>query len=541
MKTIEGNIVDLIQRKIVKGRITYSNTIHRIEQLENITSDVYILPGLIDAHVHIESSMLTPLEYSKVALKHGVIAAVTDPHEIANVCGKKGVHYMVENAKLSPMKIFFGAPSCVPATPFETAGAELTAADIEELFKENVCSHLSEMMNFPGVIFGDKMVRSKLEVAKKYGKVIDGHSPLLTGHDLRKYVNAGIQTDHECTSLHEALEKISLGMKIMLRNSSASRDFKKLISLINTHSEECMLCTDDCHPDELERGYINELVKEALKNGYDLFDVLQTATKTANDFYDLNIGLLQIGDPADFIVVDNLDSFKILSTTIDGKQVYDHELGSLITKKDDTTINYFFMNSISVNDILIERKTSKLNVIQVVEDSLLTKKHKVQVQTKSPYIASDIKNDILKIVVVNRYKKAQPSVGFIKGFHLKQGAIAGSIAHDSHNIVAVGVGDSDILSVIKKVQNNKGGLAVSDGEKEYLLRLPVAGLMSDKSCDEVAAEYKSLSKVAQELGCTLHAPFMTLAFMSLLVIPELKLSDKGLFDVNLFEFIELQN
>lgn len=541
MKTIEGNIVDLIQRKIYKGRITYSNTIHRIEPDESISSDVFILPGLIDAHVHIESSMLTPLEYSKVALKHGVIAAVTDPHEIANVCGKQGVHYMVENAGLSPMKIFFGAPSCVPATPFETAGAELSAKDIEELFQENVCSHLSEMMNFPGVVFGDEMVLSKLEVAKKYGKVIDGHSPLLTGHDLRKYVRAGIQTDHECTSLHEALEKISLGMKIMLRNSSASRDFKKLISLIKTHPEKVMLCTDDVYPNELQRGYINDLVKEALHKEYNLFDVLRVATQNANELYNLNLGLVQEGDHSNFIVVDNLEDFNILSTFIDGEEVFNNKTGVSVSKSNTKTVNKFLINKIRIQDIEVKKVGSTMNVIQVIDGSLMTKKLVVELEEKGEFVTSYLTRDILKIVVVNRYKKEAPSVGFIHGFQLKRGAIAGSIAHDSHNIVAVGVDDADIVEAIRKVQETEGGLVVVDGAEEHMLSLPVGGLMSDKNCEEVAADYDELTRLVRNIGCTLHAPFMSLSFMALLVIPELKLGDKGLFDVNLFDFIELQN
>ena len=541
MKILEGNIVDIVNRKFVKGRLFFNENVCEIKFDFSITNNQYILPGLVDAHVHIESSMLTPLEYSKIALKHGVIAAVTDPHEIANVCGIDGVRFMLENAKLTPMKLFFGSPSCVPATSFETSGATLGVEQIEELFKSNECSHLSEMMNIPGVIFEDKMVVAKINLAKKHNKLIDGHAPQLTGSDLRKYVRSGISTDHECTTLHEALEKISLGMKIMLRNSSASKDFQKLISLIHTHPNDVMLCTDDCHPDELQNGYINLMVKEAMHEGYDLFDALTAATQTAAEHYDLKMGLLQLNDPADFIIIDNLDDFTILSTYIGGEEIYNSNTGITFKAENSSVINQFYSNQIGLNDLLVERKKNTYNVIQVIENSLLTKRLTVQTNLKEKFIQSDLEQDILKIVVLNRYQKAKPSVGFIKGFNLNRGAIAGTISHDSHNIVALGVHDSDIHFAIEQIQKTQGGLVVVNKEEYALLPLPVAGLMSDKSCTEVAEMYKFLSAKAKKLGSTLNAPFMTLAFMSLLVIPELKISDKGLFDVNEFCFIDLQN
>jgi len=541
MKTLEGNIVDVRNRKIVKGRLLYNEKVLQILADNSVRSNQYILPGLVDAHVHIESSMLTPLEYSKVALKHGVIGAVTDPHEIANVCGIDGVRFMIENAKASPMKILFGAPSCVPATQFETTGAKLDVTQLEELFRTNECSHLSEMMNFPGVIYNDEEVLAKITIAKKYRKIIDGHAPQLTGADLRKYVRSGIATDHECTSVHEALEKISLGMKIMLRNSSASKDFQTLITLIKTHPSEVMLCTDDCHPDELQRGYINRMVKDALLKGYDLFDVLTASTLTAVELYQMNVGLLQPGDPSDFIVVDNLIDFTVLATFINGEEVFSSETGGTVHTKKSATINQFYWNLVEANDLLVERKQSAYHVIQVIENSLLTNKLTVLTNPGEKYIQTDLEQDILKIVVLNRYQKAKPAVGFIKGFNLKRGAIAGTIAHDSHNIVAVGVHDSDLLFAIEQIQKAQGGLTVVDGTEVVLLPLPVAGLMSDKSCSDVARCYQELSNKARDLGSTLPAPFMTLAFMSLLVIPELKLGDQGLFDVTSFSFIDLQS
>ena len=540
MKTIEGNIIDINAQTCIKGRVYYTDTIYNIEYDISIQSEQYIMPGLVDAHVHIESSMLTPLEYSKIALKHGVVAAVTDPHEIANVCGLEGIQYMVDNAKLSPMKINFGAPSCVPATSFESSGAVIGSSEIEQLLEKETCSHLSEMMNFPGVLFSDKEVLAKLNIAKKYNKRIDGHAPLLRGDDLKKYVDAGISTDHECTTIEEAKEKIQLGMKIMLRESSASRDFQNLLPLLNENADKVIFCTDDCHPDDLEKGYINLLVKRALLAGYSIFDVLTAATKTAIDHYKLKVGLLRIKDPSDFIVVDNLNDFNILKTIIDGVEVFNGESVIVIEENNDV-INNFYQNDIVANDIRVRRTSDKLNVIQIIEDSLLTKKLQVETNTQKQLIESNIESDILKIVVLNRYQKALPSVGFIKGFQLQKGAIAGTIAHDSHNIVAVGTNDSDLLQAIRKVQDSQGGLVVVNGAETSLLALPLAGLMSDKCCLEVALKYQELSLIAQNLGCKLHAPFMTLAFMSLLVIPELKIGDKGLFDVNLFDFIELQN
>lgn len=541
MKEIEGNIVDVINRKIIRGRLLYDQTIHEIIDDPRVKQNHYIIPGLVDAHVHIESTMLTPLEYSRIALKHGVVAAVTDPHEIANVCGIGGVRYMIEQGKQTPMKIFFGAPSCVPATDFECSGARLQADDIETLFANNECSHLAEMMNFPGVINDDPQVSEKLAIARKYGKLIDGHAPQLNGKDLRKYIGSGIVTDHECTSLHEALEKISLGMKIMLRNSSASKDFPRLMSLIKTHPDEVMLCTDDCHPDELQLGYINLMVKTALDKGYDLFDVLTAASKTAKQLYQLPLGMLQPGDPADFVVIDSFDQFNILSTHLEGEEVYQFQKGCSFERTQPGSINRFYQNSIVPEDLLVERTGKYLSIIQVVEDSLLTKHLTLPINQSKALIESDPDNDILKIVVLNRYQKAKPTVGFIKGFQLKRGAIAGSIAHDSHNIVAVGVSDDDILRAIHAVQQNEGALVVTDQNDTLVLPLPVAGLMSDQSCETVAAQYQLLSEKAKALGSILHAPFMTLAFMSLLVIPELKIGDRGLFNVNAFRFVELQH
>lgn len=539
MEKIEGNIIDVVAERVFKGRIFYNERIVRIEEDDKVTSSQYILPGLVDAHVHIESSMLSPLEYSKVAIKHGVLAAVTDPHEIANVCGVEGIEFMLQNAALSPMKISTGAPSCVPATPFETSGAVIGVKEINDLFKNGKCTHLSEMMNFPGVIGKNQEVVRKLNMAHKYKLPVDGHAPLLTGLDLRRYVNAGISTDHECTTVKEAKEKIGLGMKIMLRQSSASRDFEKLMPLIESNPGDIMFCTDDCHPDELVNGYINELVKKALLANFDLWSVLKGATVNAVRHYSLGLGLLQEGDSADFIVVNNLADFNILASVLNGSLVFNGNTVD-ISVQTGGAINNFYQNTLSIDDLKVRNKGSWIRVIELIPDSLLTKALRWPINSIGEFIESDTKNDILKIVVLNRYSKAKPVVGFIKGFQLKKGAIAGTIAHDSHNIVAVGVSDDDLLMAIEQIQKMRGGLLVFDGVKYESLALPIAGLMSDQAAGIVAKKYKILSKKANDLGCTMHAPFMTMAFMSLLVIPELKIGDRGLFDVNRFAFVDLQ-
>jgi adenine deaminase len=538
MNSIEGIIVDFVQRRMYEGKITFDSTIVQIEECKT-SSTHYIMPGFVDAHVHIESSMLTPYNYVKEAIKHGCVAAVTDPHEIANVCGVDGVEFMVNSASKSPMKIATGVPSCVPATFFETAGSSIDSSDIETLFQTGKYSHLSEMMNFPGVISRDTELMAKLAIAQKYNKPIDGHAPLLQGDDLLKYASAGISTDHECTAVEEALEKISLGMKIMLRRSSASNDFVNLLPLLNKHASNAMFCTDDCHPDDLIRGYIDAMVKTALQKGYDLFDVLQAATATAVRHYGLKVGLLQEGDAADFIVVDNLTDFNVIKTVIDGKTIWDGKQ-LFIEDLDETPINQFFINTISKEQIAVPVLSGVVNGIEIIPDSLLTKRFLWKVKPDEISINSSVEEDVLKIVVLNRYQKASPAVGFIKGFGLKEGAIAGSIAHDSHNIIAVGVDDYSIVKAVQLIQESRGGLAVVNGTFTDVLPLPVAGLMSTLSAEETANKYTQLVDATRAMGCQLHSPFMTMAFMALLVIPEIKIGDKGLFDVTTFQLIELQ-
>jgi adenine deaminase len=539
MKKISGNIFDFANSKFVRGHLFFDASILSIIEDNSVSDSCFILPGLIDSHVHIESSMLSPVEYSKAALKHGVIAAVTDPHEIANVCGVEGVKFMIENSKKTPMKIFTGVPSCVPATKFETSGFELGLAEVEQLLSDPDCSHLSEMMNFPGVIFDDPLVVSKLQFATRFNKRIDGHAPALSGDALKKYINAGISTDHESVSFEEAKEKILLGMKILIRESSASSDFDFLSDLIDIYPDSVMFCTDDCHPDDLERRYIDDLFRKSIQKGYSPLNIIKTSSINAIDHYSLTVGKLQIDDPSDFIVVDDLQNFNILKTFINGVEVYDG-LNTSFNECNIVPINNFYSNVISISDIQVFKTHDCLNVIEVVENSLLTKRLIVQSSSSSKFWEQNTFDDILKVVVLNRYSQAKPTVGFIKGFGLKSGAISSSFAHDSHNIIAIGVDDLSILKSIEAIQKLEGGLAFVNDSFVEVLPLPIAGLMSDKTCSEVASIYKNLNSIVKNMGCSLKSPFMTMSFMSLLVIPELKIGDKGLFDVTKFGFIDLQ-
>ncbi|MBE9469254.1 MAG: adenine deaminase [Bacteroidetes bacterium] len=537
---ISGTIADVVNKRFYKGVVKVrDNKIIDIVKKDNVENQ-FILPGLIDSHIHIESSMLVPSEFAKLAVLHGTVATVSDPHEIANVLGIEGVDFMINNSKTVPFKFFFGAPSCVPATGFETSGFELNSADIENLLKRDDIYYLSEMMNFPGVIYNDNEVINKINLSKKFNKPIDGHAPGLSGNDLKKYVDSGISNDHECSTIEEALEKINCGMKIQIREGSAAKNFEALCKLIDSHPDKVMLCSDDLHPDNLIQGHINKLIKKAQKKGFDFFNILRAATYNPVKHYGLNVGLLQKNDPADFIVVDNLDDFNVLKTFVNGQKVAENNNALFDTKKAEI-INNFSVKGISKNDLIVKAENDKtMNLINAFDGELYTKGITVKPKIENNCIVSDIENDILKIVVVNRYdEKAKPAVGFVKGFALKRGAIASSIAHDSHNIICVGTNDTDILSAITKIIDNKGGIVACNEKNIYDLPLPIAGLMSNKSGKEVASQYKFLNDKALEFGSKFAAPFMSLAFMALLVIPELKIGDKGLFDVNKFKLTSL--
>lgn len=535
---LEGNYVDIINHNILSCKLQIANgKIEKIEKIgtENL-SQPYFLPGLIDAHIHIESSMLTPTEFARLASVHGTVASVSDPHEIGNVLGIDGVNYMIENGKKSPFKFYFGAPSCVPATTFETAGATIDLGEIKTLFENDDIVYLSEMMNFPGVIYDDEMVMAKIKLAHQMGKKIDGHAPGLRGESLKKYISAGITTDHECFTYDEAREKLLLGMKIIIREGSAAKNFEALIPLIDEFPDMIMFCSDDKHPNDLLVGHINLLIKRAIDKGYNIWNVLKAACINPVKHYGLTVGQLLKNDAADFIVIDNLKDFNILKTFINGEKVAENGLPSLPYLEAESP-NNFNTSLKQISDFELRADGEKIRVIEALEGQLITNELIVNAKIDNNGNAiSDIKNDILKIAVVNRYNDSKPAIAFIKNFGLKNGAIASSVAHDSHNIVVVGVNDEEICAAVNEIIKHKGGLSLSANGENQILPLPLAGIMSTENGCEVANKYTILDKKAKELGTTLKAPYMTLSFMALLVIPSLKLSDKGLFDGDKFNF-----
>ncbi len=544
---IQGNIVDIPARNIFYGEVTIADgKILAIDKLLTPDSPLptpnYILPGFIDSHVHIESSMLVPSEFAKLAVVHGTVGTISDPHEIANVCGMEGVEYMIANGKTVPFKFHFGAPSCVPATVFETAGAALNSADVDALLQKKEIHYLSEMMNFPGVLFGDEEVYKKIASAKKYNKPVDGHAPGLRGDDAKKYIDAGISTDHECFTADEALDKLKYGMKILIREGSAAKNFEALIELMHEHYAMMMFCSDDKHPDSLADGHIDQLCRRAVAKGIDVFKVLQAACINPVQHYNMNIGTLREGDAADLIVVEDLVNFKVLQTYIDGELVADKGR-SLVIGHPPELLNNFDCAEKIVSDFKIPVSDEPVYAIEALDGQLITNKIICKPIIKDEFYESDVANDILKIVVVNRYKTAPVAKSFIKNFGLKKGAIASSVAHDSHNIVAVGVDDESICKAVNEIILVKGGVSAffpfpsGEGWDGAVLALPVAGLMSNEDGYKVAAAYTAIDKMVKEkLGSTLTAPFMTLSFMALLVIPHLKLSDLGLFDGDDFKF-----
>lgn len=536
--TLKGNIVDIQNRSIYKGEITIENGKIKSIKKKDCIENHYILPGFIDAHIHIESSMLVPSEFAKVAVKHGTVATVSDPHEIANVLGVKGVEFMIENGKQTPFKFNLGAPSCVPATSFESAGAVIDSDDIKSLMANPDIKYLAEMMNYPGVIYDDAEVLKKIEWAKHYNKPIDGHAPGLRGEDLTKYISAGISTDHECFTYEEGLEKLQKGMKVIIREGSAAKNFEALIGLLDDHFQNMMFCSDDKHPDDLLLGHINQLCARAVAKGNDIFKVLQAACVNPVKHYNLDVGLLQVGDTADCIVVEDLTDFKTLQTYINGELVYDNGK-SKIQHVNFENLNNFNTSKKAVEDFRVEANATKIRVIECLDGELVTNQITEEATVVDNNLVSNTEKDILKMTVVNRYQNDKPAMAFIKNFGLKEGSIASSVGHDSHNIIAVGVSDEAICKAVNLLIENEGGIcAISDTEQK-VVALPVAGIMSDKDAETIGKQYSELDKMAKELGSKLHAPYMSLSFMALLVIPSLKLSDKGLFDGGKFEFTDL--
>jgi adenine deaminase len=535
---IQGQIVDIPNRCIYPGEITVANgKITAIAEKEH-AEKTYILPGFVDAHIHIESSMLVPSEFARLAVVHGTVATISDPHEIANVLGPDGVFYMIENGKKVPLKFHFGAPSCVPATSFETAGAVIDSNGIKDLLASPDIYYLAEMMNYPGVIHDDPEVLKKIEWARHFNKPVDGHAPGLRGDDLKKYISAGITTDHECFTYEEAAEKLSLGMKVIIREGSAAKNFDALIDLLPEHFENMMFCSDDKHPDDLILGHINQLCQRAVAKGIDVFKVLQSACVNPVKHYAMNVGLLNQNDAADFIVVEDLTGFKVLQTYIDGVLVA--KTGkSFIDSVPFQTPNNFNISEKRISDFGVKSCASKIRVIEALEGQLITNEIHCEPKIINENVVSDVENDVLKMAVVNRYRNEKPAVAFIKNFGLKTGAIASSVAHDCHNIVVVGTSDAEICKAVNLIIAHKGGICAVDGERSKVLGLPVAGIISDKDGLETGRLYQEIDAMAKDLGSQLKAPFMTLSFMALLVIPDLKLSDKGLFSGKSFQFVDL--
>ncbi len=542
--TITGNLVDIQKKAIYSAEVVVENgVIASITKIGDGPTSIgkFILPGFVDSHVHVESSMLIPSEFARLAVLHGTVGTVSDPHEIANVCGLEGVEFMIENGKQVPFKFNFGAPSCVPATIFETAGAALNSEDVKKLLAKDEIKYLSEMMNFPGVLYKDVEVMKKIAASHAAGKPVDGHAPGLRGEEAKNYIEAGISTDHECFTAEEAVDKLQYGMKILIREGSAAKNFEALIELLEDHPKMIMFCSDDKHPDSLVAGHINQLCARAIAKGIDVFSVLQAACINPVWHYKLDIGLLRVGDAADFIVAEDLVDFKIHQTYINGELVAENGK-TFIRSVATTTINQFDCKPITADDLKIKitaysSTDGKIPVIEALDGQLITNRLQLTGKENNGEWISDVEQDMLKMVVVNRYHTAPVAKCFIKNFGFKEGAIASSVAHDSHNIVAVGVDDESLAKAINLVIAERGGVSCVNNSSSKVLGLPVAGLMSADDGFKVAEAYTAIDAMAKSLGSLLGAPFMTLSFMALLVIPHLKLSDKGLFDGDKFAFV----
>ena len=536
---IKGRIVDIYNKTIYKGELVVEGgKIKAIIKKDHQVTD-FIMPGFIDAHIHIESSMLVPSEFAKIAVTHGTVATVSDPHEIANVLGIEGIEFMIENGNKVPFKFNFGAPSCVPATAFESAGAVIDSEGIKKLLQKKEIKYLAEMMNYPGVLYDDDEISKKIAWAKHYNKPVDGHAPGLRGDDITKYISAGISTDHECFTYEEGLEKLQKGMKVIIREGSAAKNFEALIDLLPEHFENMMFCSDDKHPDDLLINHINKLCARSIKKEIDLYKVLQAACINPINHYNLDVGTLKVGDPADFIIVEDLVNFKTLQTYIDGELVFSKGI-SKIESIPFKILNNFNTNKKSISDFRVESNAKQIRVIEALEGELVTNELIENSLIENGNLISNIHTDVLKMAVVNRYKNEKPAIAFIKNFGLKEGAIASSVGHDSHNVIAIGSTDEAICNAINLLIETKGGICALSNSEKKVLPLPIAGIMSDQNGKTIGKEYALLDQMAKEMGSALKAPYMTLSFMALLVIPSLKLSDKGLFNGSKFEFTSLE-
>ena len=537
--TIHGQYVDILNKRIYPASLLIQEgMIVSITECDAAPNQ-FILPGFIDSHVHIESSMLVPSSFARLAVVHGTIGTISDPHEIANVCGLEGVQYMIDNGKKVPFHFFFGAPSCVPATKFETAGAVIDSTATATLLASPDIYYLSEMMNFPGVLHQDAEVMQKIKAAHTIGKPVDGHAPGLMGEQAKQYIEAGISTDHECFTIEEAVDKLSFGMHILIREGSAAKNFEALYDLIDDHPKKIMLCSDDKHPDSLLEGHINQLCARAVAKGINVFNVLRAACINPVLHYQLPTGFARVNDPANLILVEDLNHFKVLETYIDG-QLVAKDGHSLIKPVQATSINQFNALPLTLADLKLPVEAYPSNdgmvpVMHAIDGQLITNLVWESPTINDNEIISDIEKDVLKVVVYNRYHAAKPKIGLIQSFGFKKGAIASTVAHDSHNIIAVGVDDESILKAINLVVHEQGGISCVVDEMSKVIGLPVAGLMSTADPYQVARDYTEIDTMAKSLGTQLGSPFMTLSFMALLVIPHLKMSDLGLFDGDQFK------
>ena len=562
-------ILDVVTDSIYPARIAIEDGIFKqvtpvtINEETSVDVPGIMLPGFIDSHIHIESSMITPAQFAKIAVRHGTTSVVCDPHEIANVLGIDGIEAMIENAKKVPFNFYFAAPSCVPATPFETSGATLDSSAIEYLLKKDEVVALAEMMNFPGVISGDEEVLRKLELARKYEKPIDGHAPLLSGKDLDKYLEQGISTDHECTNVVEAIEKKIKGMRIMVRDGSSAKNMEGLFNMdegkkMVENSERFSLIyrdvfekklfspvfdfivSDDKHPDELVKGHLNLSIKKAISLGIDPFKAISMVTINPAYHYALDAGIIVEGARADFIVVDSLHDLNVLKTYVGGECVFDGKnvLFDAPEMKSHNSINASKKTAADF-DMHYGGDECEVNVIECFDGNLLTRKATASLSVEDGIVQSDTSQDVLKIAVVERYGGNTVANAFIKGFGLKKGAMASSVAHDSHNIIVVGCDSEAMARAVNRVIDDGGGISVVCDDFTDSLPLPIAGLMSNEDAFDVAGKWGELYEKTVDWGCTLKFPFMTMAFMALLVLPSIKISDKGLFDGDSFEFMNV--
>lgn len=538
---IEGNICDLEKEEFFPGRISIKEgkiieikrlKINKVERkFEN-----YILPGFIDSHCHIESSFLSPPLFGTLAISHGTVAVVADCHEIANVFGEKGIFWMLKSAKLSPFKFYWALPSCVPATKFETTPNKISAKEVKQFLKRKEFVSLGEVMDFPAVINRKKEIMDKIKIAKKFKKPIDGHCPGLSGKDLRKYISTGISTDHECTNLKEAEEKQKLGMIIQIREGSAAKNLKDLTGL--NYKRACLV-TDDLEVKDLLKGQLNKVLKKAIKLDVPFFKAIKMVTKIPARHYKLNFGEIKVGKEANLVEFKNLKDFKPQKVWIDGKLVFKNGkiLFPIKTLNLKTAIK---IKEKLAEDFEIKTKKEKVKVraIEVVPNQILTKERIFEMEAINGKLESDLKRDILKIAVVNRYGKEFIGLGFVKGLGLKKGALASSVSHDSHNLICIGTNDKNIAKAIS-ILNKKGGFVFAKGNKNFRAELPLAGLMTNEKPEKLVKGIECLEKKLKLAGCKLKNPLSQIAFLALLVIPESKISDRGIFDVDKFQFENL--